>query len=250
MLKFATKLPPNAAKIEAAWTAGFRSAEVYLNADMVKDWKNSVQALKTRPLQYVLHFPNKGPLGPGKLKKAAKLYRALDGHTMVIHPGMKTEYGDRLLNRHPGICLAVENGKLRYDQFHEWADEYDDLTLDVEHLWKYSLEDAPLEDLCGELRAFLWRFGSKLRHVHLPGYRPGSSEHRPTYRSPAMARSILDILVTAGFTGMVVSEARESLRSPDQLAADFKFYRQWAGKSSPKRVVAQKLGPATALPPL
>jgi sugar phosphate isomerase/epimerase len=243
MLKFATKLPAHAAKVEIAWMAGFRSAEVSLNADFVKDWKGAARTLLARPMRYVLHFPNKGPLGSGKLKKTVKLYRALNCEVMVIHPGMMEEHGDRLLELYPESCLAVENGKLSYDQFWHWADEYDDLTLDVEHLWKFSLDDAPLEELCHEVRCFLWRFGGKLRHVHLPGYQPGSNEHRATFQSPAMAQALLEILDAAGFTGMVVSEAREAWQTPPALAADIDFYARWAQKRSRKRVVAQKLSP-------
>src|SRR5436189_5678 len=79
------------------------------------------------------------------------------------------------------------------------ADDNPGLALDVEHLWKYTLRDAPLPRLLDEVRRLLDLAGDRLRHVHLPGYLPGQPEHRPLYRAPDMAFPVLSLLREAGF---------------------------------------------------
>src|SRR5205085_764095 len=98
------------------------------------------------------------------------LHRELGCRCMVIHQPMHDRYRDELLRLEPALRLAVENHRLTPDGLTAWAERSDGLTLDVEHVWKFSLRDAPLAELLGWLRAFLGRHAGKLRHVHLPGY--------------------------------------------------------------------------------
>src|SRR6185437_8983938 len=104
------------------------------------------------------------------------------------------------------LPLAVENHRLTPDAFLDWAQRNPGLTLDVEHLWMYTLRDAPLSNLLAEVRSFLSRFAHKLRHVHLPGYLPGQPEHRPMYCSRDMVLAVFSLLEEVHFTGLIVSE--------------------------------------------
>ncbi|MEM7143799.1 MAG: hypothetical protein AAF591_01610 [Verrucomicrobiota bacterium] len=241
MLTFATKLQPTAANVDAAWNAGFRATEVSLNAAVLKNWRTSVEAMRRHPMQYTLHFPNKGPIGSGKVKKIVKLYRSLNCHAMVIHPGMLKKYGSQLKKKKNPLRLAVENGKIGYDSFCLWAGSHDYLTLDIEHLWKYSLEDCSLADLRHELQAFLWQYGPKIRHVHLPGYKAGQDEHRPTYKNPKLARMVLNLLELDDVPRTIVSETRASLRTPENLAADTKFFNNWSRFRAPQKFLTKRL---------
>ena len=87
---------------------------------------------------------------------------------------MYDRYAEALLRLDPGVRLAVENHRLSPAGLIDWAEGNPGLALDIEHLWKFTLLDAPLGRLLDEVRAFLAHFGGKLRHVHLPGYWPGS----------------------------------------------------------------------------
>src|SRR6202011_3008068 len=112
------------------------------------------------------------------------------------------KYQQALLALEPGIRLAVENHHLNPADFTAWAERNPGLTLDVEHLWKFTLEDVPLSRLLEEVRTFLKRFGDKLRHVHLPGYWPGLAEHRPMYCAREMVLPVLSLLAEARFEGL------------------------------------------------
>ncbi len=232
MLKFATKLSPTEDNFQDAWDAGFRSAEIWLNGDLLKNWKLIAERAEVFPMNYVFHFPNRGPLSSKRLRKAVKLYRRLNCNTFVIHPPMLKEYGKALLEIDPDIRPAVENHRMSLEDFWRWADENTWLTLDVEHLWKYSLEDAPLERLLEVMRDFMAHYGDKLCHSHLPGYEPGAKEHRPSYFSPRMVESVFDLYKDYGFEGLIVSEARPALQTPRDLQADIRLYRNWMEKRS------------------
>ncbi|MEM8952645.1 MAG: hypothetical protein AAGD22_00695 [Verrucomicrobiota bacterium] len=243
MLTFATKLHPTVANMETAWDAGYRAAEVSLNAAALRDWNASVDAVKRFPMRYTLHFPNKGPIATRKIKKIIKLYRSLQCSVMIIHPGMLQKYHAELDKKKKPLCLAVENGKVRYEAFYRWAETHNHLTLDVEHLWKYSLEDCPFPELRHEMKVFLWKYGSKVRHVHLPGYIPGQEEHQLTNKNPKLARMVLNLLELDGIPRTIVSEARTSLRTPENLAADSRFFENWSRFRAPQRFLTKHLAP-------
>src|SRR5262249_49140108 len=150
------------------------------------DWQSVAALGRHYPFEYALHAPNQTELAPATLAAAAELYRALGCRCMVIHQPVIDRHGAALGRPEPYLRLAVENHKLTPEGFERWAERNPGLALDVEHLWSYTLLNAPLDDLLRAVRGFLVRFGGKLRHVHLPGYQPGQEEHRPMYGSRDM----------------------------------------------------------------
>ena len=104
------------------------------------------------------------------------------------------------------------------------------LALDIEHLWKFTLRDAPLEALLNQLRTLLSCVGAKLRHVHLAGYRPGSPEHLPMYCSREMVFRVLTVLDEACFQGMVVSEVNTDYQTATELRMDMLPFDAWREK--------------------
>ena len=104
------------------------------------------------------------------------------------------------------------------------------LTLDVEHLWKFTLGDASLEILLDSLRVFLTHYGHKLRHVHLPGYWPGFPEHRPMYCARDMIFPVFSLLAEAGYEGFVVSEVELEYQNVHELRMDVLLHEAWREK--------------------
>ena len=121
----------------------------------------------------------------------------------------------------------MENHRLSREGFREWGERNAGLTLDVEHLWMFTLKDAPLDELLEATRDCLARFGDKVRHVHLPGYWPGFAEHRPMYCSRELVFPVLSLLEEFGFGGLVVSEANEAYQNANDLAIDVLFVETW-----------------------
>lgn len=227
MLKLATKFAPQREHFEVAYRAGHRNAEIWLNAAALGNAAAIVQLAGQYPLRYALHFPNRGELDDSALFQCVRLYQQLRCTALVIHVPMYERYGERLLNHDSSLRLAVENHDLPAHEFGAWAERYRGLTLDIEHLWKYTLADAPLSRLARVLEEFLDRFADKLLHVHLPGYLPGQPEHRPMYCSRDMVFRALSALEAHRFQGLIVSEADLGFQNPNDLRMDVLLFDRW-----------------------
>ncbi len=227
MLKFATKLAPQPERLHNACEAGFKHAEIFLTSKLIKKPKALAKLLGNYPLTYGLHFLNRAPLSKKQLKKIVRLYRRLDCESMVIHQPMFRLYSEALLDIDPGLCLAVENHRLKLKNFWRWADTHEFLTLDVEHLWKHTLKQVPLAELMPVLKTFMKQHGSQLKRVHLPGYKPGSLEHQPLSYNPKLAGKVFKALSKIDFQGLIVSETRPSMQKPKFLSNDVNLFQQW-----------------------
>ncbi len=227
MLRLATKFIPQVRHFETAYRAGFRCAEFWLDADLLCNWESVASLARDYPLQYALHFPNRGDLHEEAIAGAICLYEELDCTALVIHEPMRGRYQERLLQLNPSLRLAVENHNLDPAGFEDWALQNRWLTLDVEHLWYLTLKDAPLADLIEKLENFLQRFSDRLAHVHLPGYLPGYQEHRPMYCSREMVFAVLTLLEDYGFSGLVVSEADLEYQNRSELRMDTLLFDRW-----------------------
>lgn len=230
MLKLATKFQPRPGPFETAYRTGFRHAELWLDAAFLAGWPTILRHARYYPNGYALHFPNRGELTPDILGHAVTLYRELRSHSLIIHQPMFDRYHEALLQLEPGLRLAVENHKLSPQAFAEWAEHNPGLALDVEHLWKYTLGNAPLGELLGQVRSFLGRFRAKLHHVHLTGYWPGLPDHRPLYCSRDMVFPLLSLLAEAGFDGLVVSEVNPEYQNFNDLRMDVLLFDSWRGQ--------------------
>lgn len=227
MLKFATRATPQAKRLDNARQSGFQFVELTLTAKLIDDWRQIASTAASYDMRYELHFPNWAPLTQKQLKKIAKLYCHLDCKAMVIHQPMFRLYSQDMDDLVPGICLAVENHHLNPKNFWHWAETHQWLTLDVEHLWKHTLKQAPLPELLSVLKKFLKKHGTQLRRVHLPGYEPGGREHQPASFNPKLARKVFTALSKIDYQGLVVSEARPSMQKPKFLNNDVAMYETW-----------------------
>jgi sugar phosphate isomerase/epimerase len=234
MLKLATKFAPRVAALEQAYRAGFRFAELFLDQGLLVNWETILQQAHAYPIGYALHFPNQLDLPLETLEHTAALYRHLGCRCLVIHQRMYDQYCEPLLRLEPELRLAVENHKLDLSGLTDWTERNTGLTLDVEHLWKYTLRDAPVDELIDQVRALLTRLGGKLRHVHLPGYWPGLREHRPMHCSREMVLPVLSLLEEADYEGLVVSEVNPEFQTACDLRMDVLLFDGWRQRRAPR----------------
>ena len=227
MLKVATKFTPEIQAFENANAAGFGYAEFWLDARWLDQWETIAERASSHPFEYALHFPNRGDLPESTLRQSIQLYRALQCEAMVIHAPMLRRYGEWLVRQDAKLKLGVENHRLSPTEFERWAVDNTWLTLDVEHLWKFTLEDAELDVLIREISGFLARFRDKLIHVHLPGYVPGFAEHRPMYCSRDMVLAVFSLLADHQFDGLIVSEIEVPFQNVAELQMDVLLYERW-----------------------
>jgi sugar phosphate isomerase/epimerase len=228
MLTLGTKFRPDEPQaFDIAHRAGIHGVEFWLDARLLRHSEAIVSTAHQYPFRYVLHFPNEGALDADSLNSTAYLYKELSCRAIVIHQPMYDQYGRDLLAIEPTLRLAVENHGLDKAGFNCWAEENRWLTLDVEHLWMSTLQDAPLDDLLACLDQFLSRHGEKLRHVHLPGYEIGGREHRPIHYGAKMATAVLGHLAAHGYSELVVSEADIEYHNFDELRQDAMMFENW-----------------------
>jgi hypothetical protein len=227
VLKLATKFAPDVPAIETAYRAGFRHAELFLDAGILAGWRTAADNARHYPLNYALHFPNRSDLAPDALRAVVSLYRELGCRCMVMHQPMFDKLHGALLDMEPTLCLAVENHRLDRERFSDWAARNPALTLDVEHLWKFTLGDCPLEEMLDQTRQFLQQHAARLKHVHLPGCWPGLDEHRPMYCARELVFPVLSMLQEFAFDGLIVSEVAECFQTPNDLAMDVLLFESW-----------------------
>jgi sugar phosphate isomerase/epimerase len=227
MLSLATKFAPERLAFETAAAAGFRAAEFWLDANLLAKGDEIAAVAGRFPFRYALHFPNQGPISDEALNSCVALYRELNCTAIVIHQPMFDRYGAALRDLDPKLDLAIENHILDLVNFERWADHNPGLTLDVEHLWKFTLHDAPLAKLLEQVDRFLDRHAEKLQHVHLPGYVPGGEEHCPIHFSNEMASEVVTRLANHGFQKLVVSEADSPFQTTEFLEQDVSWFEKW-----------------------
>ena len=227
MLHLATKFPPSIDAFETAYRAGFRFAELWTDGQVLENWTKVVEMASGFPMQYAIHFPNRGDLSDAAIQGAIELYNALSCSAIVIHKPMFRRYAEQLLAIDPDIRLGVENHRLSEVKFEKWARKNEWLTLDVEHLWKYTLRDAPLGVLIERVDELLHQHGDKLAHVHLPGYVPGQEEHRPMYCSREMIFEVMDLLANNEYQQLVVAESDARFQNEAELQMDVLLFRRW-----------------------
>lgn len=223
----ATKFVPAQAAFQNAVAAGFGCAELWTSAQVLAAWETVAEEALQHPLKYTLHFPNRKDLPADTCAHAVALYRRLGCRAMVIHEPQWAMYGDQLRRLMPEICLAVENHYVAPRDLHAWGERYEFLTLDFEHLWKFTLSDAPSAEYIRIADQFVHSFAHKLRHVHLPGYMPGAEEHRPMYCARDMTFAAWNILEAIDFQGFVVSEADVQYQNQHELRMDVLLFEAW-----------------------
>jgi sugar phosphate isomerase/epimerase len=219
-----------------ALAAGFQAAEFWLDADLLAHANEIADLARNYPFRYALHFPNGGPISDDALRSAVTLYRRLNCTALVIHQPMFDRYQAALLKLDPKLDLAIENHVLDLDRFAQWAERSPGLTLDVEHLWKFTLHNAPFATLMNQVELFLKRHVSKLQHVHLPGYQPGGDEHQPVHYNEEMATQVMTRLAEHGFTKLVVSELDSPFQSLEYLKKDVEMFDRWKKSTKPTPV--------------
>lgn len=231
MLYLATKFAPQAALFEQAHRAGFRAAEMWLSEKFLADVPAVVRLGRHYPLRLVAHAPNRIDWPEATLPALVRLARELALSAVVIHQEMYDPHAAALFALEPTLPLAVENGELSPDEFWRWAETNPGLTLDVEHLWKFTLQDGPFDEVMRTLDEFLARFARKLRHVHLPGYWAGMPVHRPMYASRELVFPVLDRLQAVGFGGLIVAEAATAYQTDNDRRMDVLLFETWRSES-------------------
>ncbi|MBT6156896.1 MAG: hypothetical protein HOL01_16320 [Planctomycetaceae bacterium] len=227
MSKHAARTSASPVEFAAAEEAEISNLELQVSIDDLLNWEETARVAKTAGFNYTVKFPTSLEVPELALENCVKLCAVLSCDTLVIHEPMVRKFGSRIAELAPGLMLAVENNRFNKVRFEEWAGSNDKLTLDVEHFWKFTLNDAPLEVMLDELGLFLQKYGEKLQQVHLSGYQPGHPVHRPMYCNRDMVFSVLSLLAESGFDGFLVSEVSAEYLNRRDLVMDTRLIGSW-----------------------
>ena len=227
MLNLATKFRPAPAAFKLAFDAGFRCAELYLDREVLEQCDEVIETAKQWNMRYALHFPNKPNLDESHLKACASLFTELDASAIVVHPPMMKRFAEPLRAISSKLVLAIETMRVPRDEIIGWVGANGPVTIDVEHVWQFTIPDAPIEEFFDLLRRVFETHGHCIRHVHMPGFLPGQGEHRPMYTSREFCRGVFDILADHNYSGLVVSEVDMPFQNQFDLRMDVLFYEGW-----------------------
>jgi sugar phosphate isomerase/epimerase len=237
MFRHATKLAPRSTEaFTIAQEAGYDSVEFWLCPKLIDQWQDVLEIAKSFPFEYQLHFPNRAELSNRQLENLVRLYHELTCSVVVIHQPMHDEYAQVLTAIDGSLRAAVENHFLDSSRkLCKWAESFDYLTLDVEHLWLFTLKDSSVKALFATVESLLQDYGDKIIHVHLPGYLPGCKEHRPQYCSRDMVMKVFSLLADYDYNGFVVSETANRFQNREELTMDRLLFQRWVNKRLVKK---------------
>lgn len=234
MLRIATKFLPEKAAFEQAFRAGFRHAEFFLNAEVLERVDEVIETAQQFDMRYALHFPNKAGLANSHLEACAKMFTQLHASAIVMHPPMLRKYEEPLRAINRDLVLAIETMRVPKEELLQWVAKHKAVTLDMEHIWMFTLPGAPIDEFLALVRSIFQQHGDCVKHVHMPGHLPGQGEHRPMYTSREFCLGVFDILAEFQYDGLVVSEVNMPFQNPFDLRMDVLLYEGWlAHKSRP-----------------
>ena len=227
MLKIATKFLPELPAFKQAYDAGFRNVEIFLNTTVLERVDDVVSMSRGFDMDYALHFPNKPELDESHLRNCCRLADELNVSAVVIHEPMFRRYVESLTAIDSNIPLAIENQRVPAANLATWVQERGSVTLDIEHIWMFSLPEGTMEELFALVRDVFETASKCIKHIHMPGYLPGQGEHRPMYTSREFCTGVFDILADYDFAGLVVSEVDMQFQNEFDLRMDMLLFERW-----------------------
>ncbi|MCR9200315.1 MAG: hypothetical protein NXI04_16900 [Planctomycetaceae bacterium] len=246
MLNLATKFRPEPVAFQRAFESGFRCAEFFLNREVLENVTQVACWAEAFDMRYALHFPNKPDLDDHHLENCVQLYHSLQASAMVMHPPMIRRFKERLHDIDPTLVLAIETMRVPPDEIVDWVGQQRHVTLDMEHIWCFTLPGKPLDAFFHLLDRIFTAHGNCVKHVHMPGFLPGQGEHRPMYTSREFCLGVFDVLADHQYRGLVVSEVDMAFQNPFDLQMDVLLYQGWAdARKSGRRASVRESLPST-----
>ncbi len=235
MFKHATRTKANQESFAKADEAEITNIELQLTADDLLNWEATAKIAEKGNFNFIAKFPTTLELTDEQIANCVKLCATLNSSVLVIHEPMFRKYSSQLKGLNPNLKLAVENNRHVSTRFTEWT-SYENLTLDVEHFWKFTLQDAEDAVFLTELATFLREHGKKVRQVHITGYQPGQPVHRPMYCNREVVNTVLSLLAEANYEGFIVSELAPEYFNRRDMVMDAELIDAWQQQSSPVAV--------------
>ena len=241
MFSLATKFSPEAANFEKACCSGYDHAELFLTPTRLMSWRTLSKIARSYEMNYVLHFPTCSKAPHETSEEVVLLAQDINCRTISVHENcLETAMGIREID--PQLQLCVENQSVELEKLDSWIAANEFITLNVENLWKQTLQDDDFSELESVIRRLFHRHRERIRSVHLSGYRPGRESKTPLAKSAEFTNRIFDILLAENFDGIVVGEIDVQHQTSELLKADLALFHRWQNQNGLYHVPAGLFG--------
>lgn len=197
--------------------AGLEAIELYLTDDIQTELRKIIKLCKVFSFRYAVHAPS-GVYEPGLL---AELSEGIKAEVVIFHNIYWEDEWDAIYNtfKDTKVKLCIENTYSIHEPLKFMRRYGLHRCLDLEHL---QLE-------CGGFyEEGFTPVIKQASHIHLTGYVYGSQlSHTHIHYSPEHNLYILNLLDKAGYSGLVVSEAKTQLQTYEEFARLNDFYQKW-----------------------
>ncbi len=217
----AVKCAPDELLLEKIAETGFPAVELYLDNARLRKVDQIVRLCQKYPFRYAVHAPVEG-YEPDLIKILAE---QLKPEVIVFHDIYWENEWSYLVEilKPVGCKLCLENMVSAVDTFKYLRRFGLGLCLDFEHL---------ILEVNGIFEEAFSNTIKLAKHTHMSGYAWGSGLwHTHIHHSPEQGIFLLNLLRKANYSGMVVSEARVSFQTPEEIKLLYKFFRDWEKKT-------------------
>lgn len=222
VFQIAAKCAPDEKILSDVQKAGLGAVELYLSRDMLRAPDAVLRAARKFDLTYAVHAPT-DDVEPEALKY---LVQELHSRIVVFHDILWEDEWPALVETFKGVDtrLCVEN----ITGVHEatkFIRRYGfGRCLDLEHV-QFQIIGLFSDEVAGII--------STAAHIHVSGYTVGSDRwHTHVHHAPEHGVRLFDLIAGAGYTGMVVSEARVAYQRLEEFVKLKEFYDAWRQKRS------------------
>lgn len=221
-ITIAAKCAAEESILENIEKAGIKAVELYTNLNYLNNIKETILCCKKFPFRYAIHAPNEG----FEINALAGLVSEIKAEVVVFHNIYWEDEWENIVKSFNGINtrLCIENVNSVLESIKFMRRYGMGLCLDLEHL---QIECA------GYFEESFIPFFRKASHIHLTGYKYGSqSWHTHIHNSPEHSMNLLDLLRDAGYSGLIVSEARVSYQTLSAFKRLNDFFQRWRDSNS------------------
>ena len=213
-MTLAVKCAPDRAILQAIHKAGIGAVELYLSGEIMAQEKRIYELCAEFPFRYVLHAP---PLGCA-LEKLIELAKVIRPEIAVFHNIYWDDEWQSIAKafKETTAKVCIENTYSAHEPV-KFERRYGfGRCVDLEHLQM---------ECCGVYEEEFIKVLRQASHIHLTGYKFGGDKwHTHIHHSLKHGRYLLSLLVKAGYSGIVVSEAKVSLQTYKEFSGLKRFW--------------------------
>ena len=197
--------------------AGLSAVEIYTSLSHLHEIQDIKRICNKFPFRYAVHAPTNG-YEPDLL---AELVNDIKAEVVVFHDIYWEDEWEYIVKVFKDIKakLCVENVISALDPLKIIRRFGLSYCLDIEHLQM---------ECSGFFEEGVVPFIKKASHIHLTGYTYGSQLwHTHIHQSPKHSLYMLNLLIKARYSGLVVSEAKTSLQTLSEFKNLNEFIQKW-----------------------